>query len=311
MRIPTNAFPNTLVTQLNQLNTRQNRLQNQAATGQRVQWAEDDPAAMQRALELQSSSRANSQYSKNIDFLKERTTTTLGAIRGLQTVLDRAGEIAVLAGGTRSPQELAAYASEVDQLIRKAVTDSNTQQRGDYLFGGTRTDQPPFVLTENANKEVTGVTYQGNTDASELEIAQGTTLSVQVPGANSSGTGPHGLLTDSRTGADVFAHLISLRQHLTAGDTAAIAATDRPALSKDEDNVIYHLANTGAVQSRLETASTTTTSRATELRQAFSNEVDADLAETLVQLTSTQTAYKAALQSGASLLNTSLMDYLR
>ena len=311
MRIPTNAFPATLVSQLNQLNTRQNRLQNQAATGQRVQWAEDDPAAMQQALGLQSASRANSQYTKNIAFLQERATTTLSTIRGIQTVLDRAGEIATLADGTKSPQELTAYASEVDQLIRQAVTASNTQSRGDYLFGGTRTDHPPFVLTETAAKEVAGVTYQGNPDTPELEIAAGTSLSVQVAGANTSGVGPQGLLTDSRTGADVFAHLVSLRQHLAAGDTAAIAATDRAALSQDEDNVLYHLANTGAVQARLDTASTTTTSRATELRQAFSNTTDADLAQTLVELTSTQTAYKAALQSGASLLNTSLMDYLR
>jgi flagellar hook-associated protein 3 FlgL len=311
MRVPTNAFPSSLINQLNQLNTRQNRLQNQAATGQRVQWAEDDPAAMQRALELQSASRTNSQYGKNIDFLKERTTTSLSAIRSVQTVLDRAGEIATLADGTKSPQELSAYAGEVDQLIRQAVTASNRQNRGDYIFGGTLTNQPPFVLTENADHEVTAVTYQGNTDSAELEIAEGTPLSVQIPGANTNGTGPHGFLTDSRTGADVFAHLVSLRQHLAAGDTAAIAATDRSALGKDEDNVIYHLANTGAALGRLEAASTTTTSRASELRESISRETDADLAQTLVELTSTQTAYRAALQSGANLLNTSLMDFLR
>jgi flagellar hook-associated protein 3 FlgL len=311
MRVPTNAFPTSLVSHLNQLNTRQNLLQNQAVSGQRMQWAADDPAAMQRALELQSASRANGQYSKNIEFLQERTTTTLSSIRSLQTVLDRAGEIATLADGTRSPLELSAYTNEVDQLIRQAVTASNAQHRGDYLFGGTRTDQPPFLLTENAAKEVTGVTYRGNAETTELEIAPGTALSAQVPGANSSGAGPHGLLTDSRTGADVFAHLISLRQHLAAGDTAAIAAADRTALSQDEDNVLYQLANTGAVQARLETAGTATTNRALALRQSYSRETDADLAQTLVELTATQTAYKAALQSGASLLNTSLMDFLR
>ena len=311
MRVPTNAFPHTLVTQLNQLNTRQNRLQGQAASGQRVQWSEDDPAAMQRALELQNSSRANQQYGQNIDFLKERTTTSLNSMRSVQTVLDRAGEIAVLADGTKSPEQLSAYASEVDQLIREAVTAGNSQNRGDYIFGGTRTNQPPFVLSENAAKQVTGVTYQGNTDVSELEIASGTNLSVQVPGANTSGAGAHGFFTDSRTGADMFAHLVSLREHLSSADVNAIAATDRPALAQDEDNALYHIANTGAVQARLQTAGTTTTSRATELQQNISQEADADLAQTLVQLTTTQTAYRAALQSGASLLNTSLMDYLR
>jgi flagellin-like hook-associated protein FlgL len=73
---------------------------------------------------------------------------------------------------------------------------------------------------------------------------------------------------------------------------------------------LYHLANTGAVQARLETAASTTRSRATQLQAAYSNETDADLAQTLVALTATQTAYRAALQSGANLLNTSLMDFL-
>lgn len=311
MRVPTNALPDRLVSQLNLLNARQNQLQSQAATGQRIQWAGDDPAAMQRALNLQSDSRTATQFTKNLDFLKERATASQGGIRSLQKVLDRAGEIATLADGTKSPAQLRDYASEVDQLIRQAVTAANSQHRGDYLFGGTQTTQPPFTLTENADRQVSGVAYTGNTEASELEIAQGTTLSVQVPGANATGTGAHGLLADSRTGADLFAHLISLRQHLTAGDTAAIAATDRPALTRDEDNVLYHLANTGAVQSRLDTASATLTSRASELRQALSRETDADLAQTIVQLTATQTAYRAAMQSGANLLNTSLMDFLR
>jgi len=38
--------------------------------------------------------------------------------------------------------------------------------------------------------------------------------------------------------------------------------------------------------------------------------VDADLAQTLVRLNQTQTAYQAAMQSGAQLLQSSLLDYL-
>ena len=38
---------------------------------------------------------------------------------------------------------------------------------------------------------------------------------------------------------------------------------------------------------------------------------DADLANTLVRLNQTQTAYQAALQSGGKILSTSLLDYLR
>ncbi len=296
---------------MHQLNDRQNRLQTQAATGQRVQWGEEDPAAMNRALALQASDRTNTQYAKNIDFLKERTTTTLDGIRGLQTILDRAGEIAILADGTKSPDELQAYASELDQMIRQGVETANRQHRGDSLFGGTTSGTPPFVLQEDAAKSITGVTYQGNADSPVLEIAPGTTMPMLVPGSNTTGSGAPGLLADSRTGADFFGHLIALRDHLAAGDTKSIADVDRAALRQDEDNVLNQMASTGAVQARLETARAAATTRSNQLQQAYSGETNVDLAETIVQLTATQTAYRAALQSGASLLNTSLMDFLR
>jgi flagellin-like hook-associated protein FlgL len=47
------------------------------------------------------------------------------------------------------------------------------------------------------------------------------------------------------------------------------------------------------------------------LEAGISQEADADLAQTIVQLTQTQTAYQAALQSGGQILSQSLLDYLR
>ncbi|MHB1310156.1 MAG: flagellin, partial [Limisphaerales bacterium] len=110
---------------------------------------------------------------------------------------------------------------------------------------------------------------------------------------------------------DLFNHLISLRDHLLAGDTAAISATDRPALRLDEDNLVLHLGENAALQARLEAASSLSGKRASSLRALISQEVDADLASTLVSLNAAQNAYRAALQSGATLMGTSLMDYLR
>jgi hypothetical protein len=108
-------------------------------------------------------------------------------------------------------------------------------------------------------------------------VSEGATISSQVPGANPSGTGPRGLISDTRSGADFFAHLISLRDHLQAGNTEAIAATDRPALSKDEDNFIFHLGQNGAIQSRLEAAAASAKDRSNALTTRTSKETDADL----------------------------------
>ncbi len=310
MRVTTNTLPDSLINQLNELSQRQQRLQNQAATGQRIQLPEDDPAAVRRVLDLQMEAKSVAQYKNNIASLTETAQATYGVMTGLKKVLDRAGELATLADGTKSPAELKLYATELTQLIKQGVQLTQAKYRGDYLLSGTRSDQSPFVMTTDADNNVSSVTYQGNESVPQSEIAEGAVMSAHIIGANSSGSGPRGLITDSRFGADFFNHLISLQNHLLAGDTASVANTDRAALANDEENLVAHLGNNGAVQARLEAAAASASSRGDSLEKSVSREADADLTQTLVRLSQTQNAYQAALQSGARLLSTSLLDYL-
>lgn len=311
MRVATNSFSNSLVDQLNLLSSRQNRLQTEAATGQRLISPEDDPAAMQRVLDLQSEGTSVAQFQKNIAVLGEKAGASFEVMRGLKKISDRVGEIATLADGTKSPEDLKILGAEVTQLIHQAVQSVNGKNRGDYLLGGTRVDQPPFIAAFDANGSAVSVTYQGNTDVADVEVSEGSFVASQTIGANTTGTGARGLLADSRFGADFFGHLISLQNHLLAGDTNAIATIDRPGLASDEDNLIFQMGTNGALQSRLEAAGSLASQRALSVDGLVSKEADADLAETLVRLNQTQTAYTAALQSGASIMQRSLLDYLR
>lgn len=302
MRIAGTSYTDSLVNQLNSLAARQYDLQNQISTGQRVRMPGDDPGAMAQGLSLQSQSSAVSQYAQNISTLQTRATQSYNALQNIKSVSDRAGEIATLADGTKTTAELQAYASEVDKLIQQAVQAANSKDSNQYLFAGTRDDSVPFTTTTDADGNITAVSYQGNTDVAEAEIDQNTSTTVDVPGANDTGSGPRGLLSDSRFGADLFNHLISLANHLRAGDTNAIATVDRPALTKDEDNIIYHIANNGVTQARLDSAATSASSQLASLQQALTNVSGADVTQSIVQLTQTQSTYQAALQSSSVLL---------
>lgn len=310
-RVTTNMFPDALIAQFARLGWRQMQLQQQAASGLRVQQASDDPAAMRRILQLQTEARAVSQYQQNVTRLKERATTAYDALRGLQRIVARAGEIATLAGGGRSNQELRVYAAEVTQLIRQAVQVLNTQHQGDFLFGGTRTDQPPFIITENSDGTIQSVTYQGNTNVPSYEIAEQVTLEILPVGANTSGSGPVGVATDSRTGADLFASLVALQDELRDGNVAAIQSTVFPALQRAEQNVIGQVASISALTAHMDTAAQLARTREASLEKLISAQADADLAEVITRLNQAQTAYQAALLSGTRLLNLSLLDYLR
>lgn len=311
MRVSTNSFPNSFLNQLTDLSIRQYRLQSQAATGQRVQLPEDDPVAMRRVINLQAEASTISQYRENIARQKEVAGAEFGAIKSLKTISDRAGEIATKADGLSAPEELRAYAAEVNELIKQAVQVMNSSNRGDYLFAGTRSDQPPFVMTTDSEGQPTAVVFQGNTASPEVEIAEASTIAVHVPGANTTGSGVRGVVADSRSGADFFNHLISLRDNLLAGDTDAITSVTNGQLMKDEENILFHVSANGALQARLEMAESMASDRALSVEGRVSSEVDADLVQTLTRLGQVQTAYQAALQSGASMMKLSLMDYLR
>jgi flagellin-like hook-associated protein FlgL len=123
-----------------------------------------------------------------------------------------------------------------------------------------------------------------------------------VPGANNSGSGARGVISDSRYGADFFNHLISFQNNLLANNKTAIATTDRPALSKDEDNLVYQAAENGAVGARLVASASAATAKQSSLNASLNSVAGADLTETITQLTQASNAYQIAMQSSASIM---------
>ena len=311
MRISNELFAGNFLAQTSQLQSLQIHLQNEVTTGLKVNLPEDDPATMNQVLNLQTQAGANAQYQSNITQLQGTAATAASAMTSLQTLTEQAGAIATQANGITSSSQLATYATQVGHLLQEALQAANTQDaQGHYVFGGTINNQPPFAATTDASGNVIAVTYQGNAAQSQSQIGPGQTVSAQVPGTNTTGAGPAGLLADSRSGADLFRDLISLQQNLTSGNTAAIASTDSPNLTKDEDNIISGIAGNGVMQSTLETAGAAATQLGTNITTQTSNLTSADLATTLTKLDQTQTAYQAALQSSLMIMNLSILNYI-
>ncbi len=311
MRVSSLSFGDSFIYQTNQLQNQQNTLQSEASTGLKLTMPGDDPAGMSQALELQTDSSANTQYQSNITQLQDSATTSYNAMNGLQTLISKANEIAASVDGTTSTTDMSSYASEIGGIIQQAVQLANTQDsQGNYIYGGTNVSSPPFAATTDANGNVTAVNYQGNSSVAQSEIAPGVTISSQTLGANTTGSGPRGLITDSRSGADLFNHLISLQNNLSSGNASAVTSTDAPQLAKDEDNIAYQVGSNGVVQSTLSNTSNVAAQQGTNLTTQMSNDTSANLATTLTNLQQTQTSYQAALQSGVLVMQLSLLNYL-
>jgi len=313
MQVATNAYTNTMLNEFSLLKQQQINLQNQVSTGLSIQAPSDNPEAMQTTLNDLASQATQQQYSSNITTAQAQANSVYGVLQSLQTIASQAKTITTEASNAiNSQSNLNGYASQVNSLIQQALQLANTQDptSGQYLFGGTNSGQAPFAATTDAGGNVTGVAYQGNSAANQTQISAGVNLAATVPGANTTGSGAYGLITDSRTGADLFNHLIQLQQDLTAGKTGAITTTDSQNLQKDEDNVTYQVANNGNVQARLQTAASLASSQSTALATDISTASSADLVQTLTDLSHTQTAYQAALQSSASIMQLSILNYI-
>jgi flagellar hook-associated protein 3 FlgL len=302
MRVAGTSYTNSMATQINQLAAKQYQLQNQATTGQSITAPEDDPAGIAQALGLQTDASNVAQYAKSISTLQSHSNLVADALSRLKTISDKVSEIAVGSDDTSKTEELQANAATTTQLIQQAVDVMNSKDGDQYIFGGTASGQPPFAITKDASGNVTGVAYQGNQTVTDNEIGVNSTITVDAPGENNTGTGLRGVVSDSRYGADFFNHMISLQNHLLSGDTASIHTTDDPNLTKDSDNIVFQVSNNGAALSRLDLAASAATTKQSALSASLNSVAGADLAQTLTQLTQAQNAYQIALQSSSSIM---------
>jgi flagellar hook-associated protein 3 FlgL len=298
MRIASTTVSEGIIRQIQQLNADQAKLQTQVATGQRITLPEDDPASVGRVLNLQTQQRQVTQWKHNTARAQELAQSSFSALSGLKDVSSRAGELATLGSGTLGADAMAAYGSETNQLIEHTLQVANSRFSQDYIFGGTAVDTPPFTAVRDASGQITSISYTGNSTAASSALSETSAISPLTDGSTNSGI------------ADFLNQLVALRDRLNANDSAGVR-TVQTNLATSEDTIVNALADNGGVQARIEAANALHTARFTSLTSLVSSETSADLSAAIVKLKQTQTAYEAALQSGASIMQLSLLDYIK
>lgn len=298
MRVPTRSISDNAISQLQKLTSQQALLQKQVSTNQRIFLPSDDPAAMNRLLAIDNEQRQIKQYQTNIGTASDLAKASYAGLKGLGDISTRAGELATLGNGVISADSAKAYASEVNQLIEQATQLANTRFGSDYIYGGTATDAPPFTVTRDADGNITAAAYAGNANTSSIALSDTTSISARTSGATNSGL------------SDFINQLTALRDALNANDKTAIAAAST-GLEAGGDTITNAVSQNGALQLRIELATTQQKARSDSLEQLASGEADIDLPSTVVKLSQATTSYEAALASASKIMNLSLLDYMR
>lgn len=279
-------------------------LQEQLATGRRVNRPSDAPLDARRAIAARAELNKFTQYLTNISSAGPQLTGTETSVLTVIDQLQRARELAIQGGSSTNQQpQRDQLAIEVNQILEGVFAEANRQVNGRHLFGGTRTRNEPFTATRNPAGEITAVAYAGNAERFEIEIQDGVRVFGNEPGDTVfTAAGPGG--------QDVFALLIELRDNLRTGDLGAVGGS-LAGFNAVQDQLAIIIARVGAAQSRLERTDADIRVLVNQLEQVLSDSVDADFAEVVLNLNAQSNAFQATLNAAGRVIQPSLLDFIR
>jgi flagellar hook-associated protein 3 FlgL len=292
MRITFGMPQRHVLSDLQQVQQRLSEAQNQVSSGKRITKPSDDPTGAERATRLRADLDSNAAYRTSVDDAKswlDATDTGLSSLNDIvQTVR---GLVVQAANGSTSPSARLSIKAQIDELTKEAKSTLNMAYDGRYLFSGTATDTPPYDLTS-----ATPDAYQGDANAVVRQIGPNTSVQVNVTADDVLG----GFLTT----------LNNISSHLAANDGTALS-NDIADVDTALNNVADKRAQVGAITNRVVAAGTRLDGLSDVTTKLLSDTQDADLPQALTDLAAQQTALQSALRGGASLIQQSLMDFLR
>jgi flagellar hook-associated protein 3 FlgL len=309
MRITTSMIQRNVLADLNNLSSSLAKTQAKASSGREITRPSDDPFKAAQAMGMRASLGANEQFVRNIQDAQTWQDSTESALDSITGYINRAHDLLVTgASDTSDPTARKAIASEIDQIIQGIKETANAKVGDNYLMSGTATATAPYKLG-------TDDTYQGNEAGLDpaipgviREIGPGVTMSINTVAREILGDGqPASGASDGK----LLASLRDIADHLRANDGAALRGGDLSALDTKLTAVLEVRARNGAQTNRLEAASGRLDQIAEAVTKHLSDTEDADIAKTMIDFNSQSAAYQASLRAGASIVQASLMDFLR
>ena len=304
MRITTSMIQRNVLSDLNTLSEKMARTQSKASSGKEITRPSDDPFNTARAMGLRQTMDANGQYSPNIDDAMGWQEATESALSSMNDHVRRAQDLVLQAANDSTDAgSRKMLAGEIDQIIEGLKETANASYGDSYLMSGTATGLPPYKLGADD-------TYQGDQAGLDptipgvvREIGPGVTMTINTVGSEVLGNGGN----DGK----LLSVLRNLSANMKSNSVDAIRDVDVKALQGRVDDILQVRARNGAMSNRLEAASTRLGQIQGAVNEQLSNTEDADFAKTMIEFNQQSAAYQASLRAGASIVQSSLMDFLR
>jgi len=294
MRVTQGMLVGNFLNSLNNNYKNMDKIQEQLATGKRINRASDDPVGVVTSLRLRTGLTETEKYLGNVEEATAWLDATDTALRQAGDILQHVRDLVVRgASDTMSQASRDAMAKEVAQLREQLVQVANTTHDGRYIFGGFRTTQAPFdPVTYN---------YLGDPAANiDYEIGINIKMTVNITGDDV-----------FKAPLDVFQVLTDVENDLNTGNTANLSTVRIGELDQAIDNILSLRSDVGAKTNRLELTKARLEDANLSLSGLLSKNEDINTAEVITQLKMQENTYRTALAAGARIIQPTLVDFLR
>ena len=279
--------------------------QRQISSGKKVNVASDNPDVVTDLLRLHAAMERNSQIQSNLATAQAAATVADNTLSASIKLLDNALTLAAEgATATQTADGRTSIAGNIESLQEQLVAFSRTQSGGQYIFSGDQDSDPAYQINlDNPN----GVDRLLTVPATRLvENPAGGSF---VPAKTAQDIFDHRNLDDSLAPDNAFAALNTLRIALLnndqAGINAAIGSIKQASERLNSCQSFY-----GAVENRIQDATSFTNQYEVQLKQELSQKEDADMVAASLELSQSSLQVQAALQMRGSVPRTTLFDYL-
>jgi flagellar hook-associated protein 3 FlgL len=258
------------------------------STGRSINSPSDNPAGTADLVLNLAAQAQNDSFQQNISDLQTRMQTADSSLESAVNIINQAITLGVSGGGSDlTTQQRGVIATQLQGIQQQLVSIANTSVSGTYLFAGTLVETTPFTIDPTAPA---GVTYSGNSSTTSVEINNGQSVNVNVPG-DQLFLNPSGSL------------LGSVNQLITALQTKTGISAANVALGQAASEFEAQTVNYGTTLSQLASTGTELATDGVQLSAQESAIDGANIAEVATQFTQANVAYQTLLEAEGKVLS--------
>jgi flagellar hook-associated protein 3 FlgL len=287
IRVNPNILPD-LLSGLNQVRQQLDQSDLELASGRSINEPSDNPAGTSALILNHAAQAQNDSYQQNVNDLQSKLQIADSSLSSAVSVINQAISLGTEAGNsTLSSADRQVIVQQLSGIQQQLVGIANTTAGGTYLFGGTLVETQPFTLDTSAGA---GVTYNGNNSVTSVQVANGQSVSVNVPGSQL-------FLNSSGSVLGSINQLIAAVQG-NSGISAAVTALGQASSEFDTQRLSYDTA-----LNQLQSAGTFLTNEQLQLSTQETNLDGADIPQVATEFSQAQIAYTSLLDAESKVLN--------